>query len=128
MISDLLCFLLEEEYGKLAKVLYGFAEKREIRMYIPTHGTPLSTIERSVRRTVAPKVAGRPLSDDRSGAKIENITTKAIKCDMIFTSEYGQGGMNPCICDRWDLTLEWIRRYYEGITDKESIARMGPGD
>ena len=58
----------------------------------------------------------------------ENVTTKAIKCDMIFTSEYGQGGMNPCICDRWDLTLEWIRRYYEGITDKESIARMGPGD
>ena len=31
----------------------------------------------------------------------------------------GQRGMNPFICDRWDLTLECIRRYYEGITDKE---------
>lgn len=29
----------------------------------------------------------------------------------------GQRGMNPFICDRWDLTLECIRRYYEGITD-----------
>ena len=31
----------------------------------------------------------------------------------------GQRGMNPFICGRWDLTLECIRRYYEGITDKE---------
>ena len=31
----------------------------------------------------------------------------------------GQRGMNPFICDRWDLTLECIRRYYEGITDKD---------
>ena len=32
----------------------------------------------------------------------------------------GQRGMNPFICDRWDLTLECIRRYYEGITDQEN--------
>ena len=30
-----------------------------------------------------------------------------------------QRGMNPFICDRWDLSLECIRRYYEGITDRE---------
>ena len=29
----------------------------------------------------------------------------------------GQRGMNPYICDRFDLTLECIRRYYSGITD-----------
>ena len=32
----------------------------------------------------------------------------------------GQRGMNPFICDRWDLTLECIRRYYEGIIDREN--------
>lgn len=30
----------------------------------------------------------------------------------------GQRGMNPYICDRWDLTLECIRRYYDGITGR----------
>ena len=32
----------------------------------------------------------------------------------------GQRGMNSLICDRWDLTLECIRRYYDGITDTEN--------
>ena len=32
----------------------------------------------------------------------------------------GQRGMNPFICDRWDLTLECIRRYYDGITDRDN--------
>lgn len=28
--------------------------------------------------------------------------------------------MTSFICDRWDLSLECIRRYYEGITDREN--------
>lgn len=31
----------------------------------------------------------------------------------------GQRGMNPFICDRFDLTLECIRRYYDGVTDSQ---------
>ena len=31
----------------------------------------------------------------------------------------GMRGMNPKICDRWDLTLECIRRYYSGIIDTD---------
>ena len=90
MISDLLCFLLEEEYGKLAKVLYGIAVKREIRMYIHTHGTPLSTIERSVRRTVAPKVAGRP-------GDVRSATTVAERRPSVLRRPEWNGDFEPSL-------------------------------
>ena len=73
---------------------------------------------RKIIEEVARKLDYRPWMED-------NIRrTYSIGGMMIFpkhrNSINGQRGMNPFICDRWDLTLECIRLYYEKNTDMDS--------